>query len=186
MIINIAPISEVHAAGFHACLDAVAREKRYLAQYEAPPLERVRSFVRESVAADVSQFVALDGATVVGWCDVFPHWAHAVRRCGTLGMGVLSAYRGKGIGGRLLAACISKARVNGITRITLEVRTDNLPAIKLYERAGFQHEAIKRKALLFDGKHYDAFQMSLIHESAAAYGRTRRGGPRKGRPASKR
>jgi len=171
MNINIAPISESHAAGFHACLDAVAREKRYLAQYEAPPLERVSAFVRESVASDVSQFVALDGSAVVGWCDIFPHWAHAVRHCGTLGIGVLPAYRGKGIGGRLLAACISKAKMNGITRITLEVRADNQPAIKLYERAGFEREAVKRKALLFDGKYYDALQMCLIwdeRESAIA------------------
>ncbi|MEQ1919347.1 MAG: GNAT family N-acetyltransferase [Elusimicrobiota bacterium] len=162
MNINITPITEAHAAGFHACLDAVAREKRYLAQYEAPPLVRVRAFVRESIASNASQFVALEGSTVVGWCDIFPHWAHAVRHCGTLGMGVLSAYRGKGIGGKLLAACVSKAKANGIIRIELEVRADNTSAIKLYERAGFRQEAVKRKALLFDGKHYDALQMSLL------------------------
>lgn len=164
MNITITAISEAHAAGFHACLDSVAREKRYLAQYEAPPLDRVRSFVRENVASNASQFVALDGAVVVGWCDVIPHWAHAVKHCGTLGMGVLPAYRGNGVGGKLLAACVSKAQANGVTRIELEVRSDNASAIKLYERAGFKREAVKRKALLFDGKYYDALQMSLIRE----------------------
>lgn len=99
---------------------------------------------------------------MIGWCDIFPQWADAVKHCGTLGMGVLSAYRGRGIGGRLLAACLSKALLNGITRIELEVRIDNASAIKLYERAGFKQEAVKRDALLFDGKHYDALQMSLI------------------------
>ena len=164
MNIIIVPISEAHIAGFRACLDAVAREKKYLAQYEAPPLDRVAAFVRDGVAANVSQFVALDGADVVGWCDVFPHWAHAVRHCGTLGMGVLAPYRGKGVGGRLLAACLSKAESNGITRVELEVRADNKSAIKLYERAGFQREAVKRKALLFDGAYFDALQMSLVRE----------------------
>jgi hypothetical protein len=37
MNIVIAPIAESHASGFRACLDIVAREKRYLAQIEAPP-----------------------------------------------------------------------------------------------------------------------------------------------------
>src|SRR5438552_14390735 len=89
MSIVVTPIAESHAEGFHACLDAVAREKKYLAQIEALPLERIQAFVRESVANSAAQFVALDGTTVVGWCDIFPEWAHAVQHCGTLGMGVL-------------------------------------------------------------------------------------------------
>jgi hypothetical protein len=49
----------------------VAREKMYLAQVEALPLERIQGFVRESVAAGAAQFVAIDGPLVVGWCDIF-------------------------------------------------------------------------------------------------------------------
>ncbi|MEK7691188.1 MAG: GNAT family N-acetyltransferase [Bdellovibrionota bacterium] len=164
MNINIEPIAEAHIAGFHACLDAVAREKRYLAQFEAPPLARVSTFVHEGIVSNVSQFVALDGSTVIGWCDIFPDWAHATKHRGSVGMGVRSDYRHKGIGKRLLAACLSKAKKNGLTRIELEVRADNSPAIKLYEHLGFKQEALKRNALLFDGKFYDALHMSLIYE----------------------
>lgn len=167
MSIKIAPISEAHATSFHTCLDAVAREKRYLAQFEAPPLEHVRHFIRGNVIADVAQFVALDGSSVVGWCDILPKWAHAVRHCGTLGMGVLSAYRGRGLGRQLLTACLTKAKTKEIARIELEVRVDNAPAIKLYERAGFKHETVKRNAMLFDGAYYDALQMSLIYGSGS-------------------
>lgn len=162
MNISIEPISESHAEGFHACLDAVAREKRYLAQTEAPPLARVRGFVGESVKADAAQFVALEGGKVVGWCDIFPEWAQTVRHCGSLGMGVLAAYRGQGIGGQLLAACLTKAKSKGITRVTLKVRVDNAGAIRLYERAGFKLEARLRRAMLFDGVYHDELQMSLI------------------------
>ena len=49
MNIIIVPISEAHIAGFRACLDAVAREKKYLAQYEAPSLDRVAAFVRDGM-----------------------------------------------------------------------------------------------------------------------------------------
>jgi RimJ/RimL family protein N-acetyltransferase len=163
MAIEIVPIAVEHAAGLHACLDAVARERRYLAQIQALPLERVEGFVRESVASDAAQFVALDEAgVVVGWADVFPAWADAVRHCGTLGMGVHASHRGRGIGERLLRASLAKAATLGITRVTLEARADNLRAIRLYERVGFAHEALKRHALRFDGVYYDAVQMSLL------------------------
>ena len=158
-------IAEAHAESFRACLDAVAREKKYLAQIEALPLDRIQSFVRESVETDAAQFVALDRARVVGWCDIFPAWAHAIQHCGALGMGVLSEYRGRGIGRRLLVACIAKAKAKGITRVELEVRADNEPAIRLYERVGFVLEARKRNAMRFDGTYYDSLQMSLLHEA---------------------
>jgi putative acetyltransferase len=167
MSIAVIPIAESHAEGFHACLDAVAREKKYLAQIEALPIERIQAFVRESVATNAAQFVALDGTIVVGWCDIFPGWAHAVQHCGTLGMGVLAAYRGRRVGQQLLSATIAKARANGITRIVLEVRMDNTRAIRLYERMGFVHEAHKRNALRFEGVYHDAIQMSLINEPGA-------------------
>ncbi len=160
--VTISPIAEAHAESFHACLDAVAKERRYLAQYEAPPLERVRGFVCQNVASDAAQFVALDGPTVVGWCDILPHWPHAVKHCGTLGMAVLPGYRGQGIGRRLLDACLEKAKTKGITRVELEVRVDNAHAIKLYEKAGCTSEGVKWNALFFAGVYHDALLMSLI------------------------
>jgi RimJ/RimL family protein N-acetyltransferase len=158
----IAPIAIRHAAGFHACLDAVAREARWLAQTKALPLERIEGFVRDSVAGDAAQFVALDGATVVGWADIFPAWADAVKHCGTLGMGLLPSHRRQGLGERLLRACLAKARVQGLTRVELHVRADNAAAIRLYERVGFAREAVMRQAMRFDGVYYDALQMSLL------------------------
>jgi putative acetyltransferase len=162
MSATITPITLAHAASFHACLDAVAREKRWLAQVEAPPLERVMGFVSDSVAADAAQFVALDGDVVVGWADIFPAWAHAVAHTGTLGMGLLPAWRGQGLGRRLLLACIHKARAQGITRVTLQARADNAAAIALYRAVGFEHEGLARRAMRFDGVSFDAVQMALL------------------------
>ena len=162
MTIDVVQIAELHAEGFHACLDAVAREKRYLAQVEAMPLERIQSFVRDSVASNAAQFVAVDGARVVGWCDVFPGWPEAVRHCGGLGMGVLAAYRGRGIGRRLMTAALAHARKQGITRVELEVRADNLGAIALYEKVGFAHEGLKRNGMRFDRVYFDSLTMGLV------------------------
>lgn len=124
-MIDLAPIAQSHAASYRACLDVVARERKYLAQVEALPPERIEEFVRSSVALDAVQFVALDGERVVGWADIFPAWAHAMAHRGSLGIGVHPDYRSQGIGERLLVACIAKARTQGITRIELETRIDN-------------------------------------------------------------
>ena len=165
-MLPIVPVKEEYASSFRACLDAVAREKRFLAQTEALPLEQIQAFVRDSVRNDAVQFFALDGDRVIGWADVFPSWAHAVCHCGHLGMGVHPDYRRRGLGERLLSSCIEKAWSKGITRIELEARADNFPAIALYEKLGFEHEALKPMGMRFDGVYFDAVQMRLLRSGA--------------------
>lgn len=45
--------------------------------------------------------------------------------------------RGRKLGPRLLREMVSELSNGGARQVFLEVRSDNLPAIKLYERAGF-------------------------------------------------
>jgi ribosomal protein S18 acetylase RimI-like enzyme len=54
-----------------------------------------------------------------------------------LAMGVVRAWRGRGIGSRLLDALIVTAREQGLAAVSLSVEPDNY-ARRLYERAGFQ------------------------------------------------
>jgi putative acetyltransferase len=158
----VVPITAALAAGFRACLDTVAREKRYLAQVEAPPLERVQQFVADGLEKDAVQFVALAGERVVGWADIFPDWAHAVAHRGQVGMGVHPDYRGRGLGKRLLSACLAKATAQGLTRIELEVRADNTAAIGLYRQLGFAEEGRKRWGMRFDGAYFDTLLMARL------------------------
>lgn len=162
MTICVVPISLEYAASFRTCLDSVAKEGRYLAQIKAKPLDDIIGFVSNSIANDAAHFVALNDQQVVGWADIIPSWAHATKHCGRLGMGVLAPFRGRGIGKQLLTTCIAKAEQNGITRIELEARSDNAIAIELYRQLGFQLETVKKKALRFDNKYYDAAQMYLL------------------------
>lgn len=167
MTLTIVQITEAHVAGFHACLDAVARERRFLAQTQAVPLERLAAFVGDSVVNDLAQYVALDGLAVVGWCDVFAGWADAIQHCGTLGMGVAASHRGQGIGRRLIEATLAHAARKGITRVELEVRADNLSAIRLYERLGFVVEGRKRQGMRFDGVDFDSLSMGRVSSPTA-------------------
>ncbi|MDD2702123.1 MAG: GNAT family N-acetyltransferase [Sideroxydans sp.] len=50
---------------------------------------------------------------------------------------VLPAWTGKGIASTLLAQCISHVRDQHMQLLQLEVASNNLPALKLYEKHGF-------------------------------------------------
>lgn len=56
---------------------------------------------------------------------------------------VISDYRGRGLGDRILYGLIEKARELDLARLTLEVRVSNLPAQKLYEKYGFVSHGIR-------------------------------------------
>lgn len=162
MTIEVRAIKESDVAGFREALDSVAKEKRYLAQFSAPSIERAIDFVTAGIAENVSQFVALDGVRIVGWADIFPDKSATMKHSGSLGMGVVAEYRGQGIGTILLVSCIKKAQGNGISRIALHVRTDNENAIGLYKKVGFQTEGVMKNYMFIDGTYYDALIMSLL------------------------
>lgn len=162
MTVSIVPTSASHFAGLHRVIDRVAREKRFLAFTEAPPLEEACGFFRNIVDKDLCQFVALNGDDVVGWCDVLPVVGQARAHVGTYGIGVLPDCRGRGIGTRLTEATLAKALTKGLTRIELTVRVDNTGAIALYERFGFVVEGRNRDAFRVDARDYDTWSMALV------------------------
>ena len=162
MTVNVVPIAAEHIEGYHCALDIVARERRYLTLHEAFPLRQTREFVLGLMAKGDPMFVALANGEVAGWCDIqrHPFPAHAHR--GTLGMGVVPEYRGRGIGKRLLHQTLKQAFANGFIRVELNVRADNLRAIRLYEKLGFVREGLLRDAVFVDGEFHDAIAMALI------------------------
>lgn len=162
MSVAIVPIERKHIAGFREVLDGVARERRWLAFLEAPPVPRVRSFVLNGLRNGMAQYVAVDDGRVVGWCDVNPKAHEALRHSGVLGMGVAASHRGRGLGSALLRATLDAASANGIRRIELVVRADNAAAIRLYERHGFELEGRLRDYLTVDGVGYDALAMARL------------------------
>ena len=161
---RVVPIAENHIKGFRAVLDAVARERIYVAMLEAPPLKDIRRFVQDHIHAGRPAFVALDGERVIGWCDISslnrPVFAHA----GVLGMGVLDGYRGRGVGKALMRATLDAAKAAGLTRVELTVREDNKRARKLYEQMGFVVEGVKRRGVRLDGRYEDLICMATLFE----------------------
>ncbi|HEX8335213.1 MAG TPA: GNAT family N-acetyltransferase [Pyrinomonadaceae bacterium] len=82
----------------------------------------------------LNSLVALDGAEAVGTAVL------AVRgtRGWVAGFGVVPRWRGRGLGRRLMAALVERARAAGLRRLSLEVLAGNTAARRLYERAGMR------------------------------------------------
>ena len=161
--IRVVPTTEAHIEGLQRCVDAVARERLWLGFVEGPPLMQTRAFVDMILRGAGVQFVALDDAgEVVGWCDVVRLDQESFRHGWRLGMGVLPAVRGRGVGRRLAEAAIAAAKEQGAERIELEVFASNTRAIALYERLGFVREGVKRRARKLDDAYDDIVQMALL------------------------
>jgi RimJ/RimL family protein N-acetyltransferase len=160
--LQIVPIGRAHLAGFHAAVDSVAKERRYLAMLEAPSFTRTRRLVLDSLRAGAVHVVAVAGDEVIGWCDLRPKTAPTLRHSAVLGMGIVAAYRGQGIGSRMLAATLELAWARGIRRAELNVRSDNAPAIALYRHFGFVEEGVCRNYMRVDNVDYDALLMARL------------------------
>ena len=161
-MVEISVTAEEHIQGYHAALDVVARERKYLTMLEAFPLAETRDFVLNMIKHRNPHIVATDGDRVVGWCDITRDFFPTHRHCGSLGMGIIPDYRGKGLGRRLIAAALEKARQESFARIELSVHADNGRAIALYEKTGFVVEGVLKRSVYIDGRYLDTICMAVM------------------------
>ncbi|MCW8397971.1 GNAT family N-acetyltransferase [Legionella sp. PATHC038] len=164
MQFTIVPIQEKHIEAFWNAVDSVARERKFLAFLEGPPIKLTRDFVLEHIKEGWPQVVAMHEDQVIGWCDISPLDRPVFAHVGALGIGVLAPYRGQGIGEKLLSTALQMAKLKGLTRIELTVREHNYAAISLYEKYGFVKEGVHKNAVRIDGVYENHIFMALLFE----------------------
>jgi putative acetyltransferase len=80
-----------------------------------------------------------------------------------IGMSVRESWQGRGVGTALLASLLDVAdNWWQVTRVHLEVYTDNEPAIALYAKFGFEVEGTLRQDTFRDGEYVDAHVMARL------------------------
>lgn len=98
---------------------------------------------------------------LVGDCLVStlrPHLKY--RHRASFGISIRKEFWGQGLGSLLLAEAIRAAGENGFEQLELGVFTDNVRAIALYEKMGFQKVGIQPRAFqLKDGTYRDEVMM---------------------------
>lgn len=133
-------------------------------QLPYPSREQWRRRLAESEGTH--NLVAVVGERVVGMFGLhtFPQRPRR-HHAGAVGMSVHDDWQGRGVGSALMRAGLDLAdNWLGLTRLELEVYTDNEPAIRLYERFGFEREGVLRRHAYRDGRYVDSLMMARLRE----------------------
>jgi RimJ/RimL family protein N-acetyltransferase len=162
MVVEVRRAVPADIEGASRCVDVVARERAYIGFLEGPALEQSRSFWTPLIEQNLPFIVAVDGVTVVGWCDVVPVPRPIFAHVGTLGMGLLPDYRGQGVGTRLMALAVEASRASGLERVELAVFADNHRARRLYEKMGFTIDGTRTRRAKIDGRYRDEVLMARV------------------------
>ena len=87
------------------------------------------------------------------------------RHVGQIGMAVRDDWQGKGVGTALMEAAVDLAdKWLNLTRLELEVYTDNAPAIRLYKKFGFTIEGALAQFAFRDGQYVDSYLMARLRK----------------------
>lgn len=95
-----------------------------------------RSIAALAKSASAALVAAFRGNEIVGYAAVLTRRGNRSARLYSIA--VVASATGQGTGSLLLAAAEDEARRRGSARMHLEVREDNIAAIRFYERAGYR------------------------------------------------
>lgn len=102
-------------------------------------VEQEQSFLREMEQSPHSVFlIARSDGSLVGVGSLSGQSRQRMRHRAELSVAVGKAHWGQGVGSRLLCQLLDCARDKGIEIVSLEVRSGNERALRLYEKYGFR------------------------------------------------
>lgn len=132
-------------------------------QLPHPSLHRWQTRSAEERAGMIRLVACVDHKPVGNlalWTATSPRRRHV----GEVAMAVHDDWQGKGYGHALMVEAINLAdNWMDLSRIELQVFTDNEPAKRLYERCGFEIEGTLRQFAFRDGKYEDVYAMARLH-----------------------
>jgi RimJ/RimL family protein N-acetyltransferase len=74
------------------------------------------------------------------------------------------SFWGKGIGSEVVELGLKFAfKILKVHKVVLDVREDNLRAIRVYEKNGFVHEGVVQAQVLKNNRYYDLLRMSAVN-----------------------
>lgn len=159
--ISIEPLTPLHLEG----ITALYRDSAVCRQVLQMPYQSVdvwRKRLEMSTERRIP-LVALHEGEVIGNISLEQYAWIRQSHAGTIGMGVASAWQGKGVGSRLMQAALAVADDwMNLRRVELTVFADNEAAVKLYAKFGFEREGLLRDCAVRDGAYVDALTMARL------------------------
>lgn len=118
----------------------------------------------QSLSSDNYALVAEVNGRMVGSIDI-SRKRNRLAHVASLGMAVHDDYQNIGIGTALMKAALDMTdNWLNIRRVELDVYTDNLPAVHLYEKFGFVREGVRKGLAFREGEYVDAYHMARLRE----------------------
>ena len=132
--------------------------------YEPMKIEVFKPIFDKLLENEIKYVFMDENSTPIGMFKLFPLTYRASHIAYLGGLAIHPAYAGKGFGLKMMQEVIGLANQQGYKRIELSVATENLGAIKLYKKVGFEEEGIMRKYtyLKREGRFLDELLMSYI------------------------
>ncbi|MDH5690782.1 MAG: GNAT family N-acetyltransferase [Candidatus Bathyarchaeota archaeon] len=99
---------------------------------------------------------------IIGSASLSFNSAEALKHKAEFGITVHDDYQNMGLGTAMVKHLLGIARKKGLKKMFLLVNTDNKRAISLYEKCGFEIEAILKKEYYRRGKFRDHHRMAIF------------------------
>jgi len=125
-------------------------------------LSGIESLIRDSLEGQDFLLVAETDNKLIGYISAQKGRLNRIAHSAYIVVGILTDYRGKGIGTEFFKRLNVWAEENKVVRLELTVICENETAKHLYTNSGFEIEGIKRKSVCVDGKYLDEYYMARV------------------------
>lgn len=168
-MIEYKPIAPEHIPSLWAFLNELDSQTDFM-MYE--PDERPRRTTQSQLQSCIQSsvingedciYIALDNENIVGYIHAERGNFNRTRHTAYIVTGVLQSHRGKGIGTALFKHIDRWAAENRIVRLELTVECRNETAKRLYEKAGFTVEGVRKGSMCVNGKYIDEYYMAKLY-----------------------
>ena len=166
MAINVRRATVDDAASIASVLNGVIAEGN-LTIFETPfSAEDERRFI-ESLGPRSALHLADDDGDILGVqsIDLFSAVSRSVGHVATMGTWLRSDARGRAIGRKLFDESAAFARLNGYTKIVIQVLAVNERALRFYRRLGFSDLGIARKHIRLGEVFHDEIYLEMFLDS---------------------
>lgn len=158
LTITLRPAVESDASSLLAALNSVAAEEKFLLRSRFDHSEWADpAFIRRVKEAGNLLLVALYEGQVIGWLALSQGTEEYIRHTADLMMGIVSGYRGQGLGSAMLNYTLRWARDQGVEKIYIPLRAGNERAFPFYAKHGFVEEGRRSKFVKTSDGDYEDF-----------------------------
>jgi len=159
---TIRTAQQVDLSGLIGAIRTVAEEGTYIeAETVAEMIDHEEVVLRHNEVRSRMIFVATVDDDVIGWVHLDLPETEKLAHTAVLTVGILPAYRGHGIGSRLLDRGCGWASERGFEKLYNSIPATNEQAIEFLESHGWETEAVREDHYRIDDDYVDEVMMAV-------------------------